>query len=77
MKHAKELDKERLRGVPRGPLHGVPILLKVRSLPHGRDMRHEPTQTGRIQYARSRHANHLRLVRVVRCCCKSTRRSCG
>ena len=29
VKEARKLDKERLRNIPRGPLHGIPIIIKV------------------------------------------------
>jgi amidase len=34
LQRARELDEERLAGKVRGPFHGIPILLKVRSYSH-------------------------------------------
>jgi len=32
IRHAKQLDKERMEGKSRGPLHGVPVIIKVQQM---------------------------------------------
>jgi amidase len=61
MQEAKEADKERKRGKVRGPLHGIPVLVKDNI-----DVRRLPTTAGALALAESYPADDAFLVKRLR-----------
>ncbi|SDK76156.1 amidase [Nonomuraea maritima] len=61
LEEAKQADKERKKGTVRGPLHGIPVLVKDNI-----DVRHLPTTAGSLALADSRPAGDAFLVERLR-----------
>ena len=66
LRQACALDRERAEGRARGPMHGIPVIIKASQIPKRATVVHRLTSfLGHFQYpTRSRNGDHLRLLRL-------------